>query len=136
MTSLHDAWAQGYAAAEQDALNRPYSDHPSAATWKPTANPYPRAEFSPAVKEVMRRIMLGAQQHAQELAQQWLDSAPGVYCAHPADLRTVEASPERRLICGQCGVPLSGTPLDPDVCPHPINAIHGDGTCSQCGRSW
>ena len=35
-----DAWHQGYAIAEHDALYWPYSDQPSAATWKPTPNPF------------------------------------------------------------------------------------------------
>jgi hypothetical protein len=34
------AWETGYAAAERDAEERPYSDRPEAATWKPTANPF------------------------------------------------------------------------------------------------
>ena len=39
---LEMAWSWGYAAAEADALSRPYSDRPEAATWKPTPNPYHR----------------------------------------------------------------------------------------------
>jgi len=48
------AWFEGYVAAECDADNRPYSDHPSAATWKPTRNPYPVAVRPSADMETLR----------------------------------------------------------------------------------
>lgn len=41
---LQHAWDQGYAAAEADALNAPYSDMPEAASWMPTPNPYRHEE--------------------------------------------------------------------------------------------
>lgn len=39
------AWDQGYAYAEADAYEEPYSDRPERATWQLRRNPY-RAEAS------------------------------------------------------------------------------------------
>lgn len=41
-----DAWDAGYAAAQLDADDEPYSDRPERATWQPRQNPY-RAPASP-----------------------------------------------------------------------------------------
>lgn len=41
--ALAEAWAEGYGIAEHDALYRPYSDTPSASSWRPTPNPYASA---------------------------------------------------------------------------------------------
>lgn len=38
--ALAEAWDDGYNAAQLDADEIPYSDHPSRATWKPRANPH------------------------------------------------------------------------------------------------
>lgn len=38
------AWDEGYASAEADADEEPYSDRPERATWRPRQNPYRAGE--------------------------------------------------------------------------------------------